>query len=76
MICCGSHLPAEPSDEVGVSIPFSCTYSGFKVLDGWITVPEEKVEQMEEFGFNIYDYWLECESAIYNELKCSASRVA
>ena len=74
--CLGNSPPKEPTGEVGVSIPFECSYAGFVVLRGWLVVPPEKVDEMEELGINIYDYWLECESAIYNRLKCSASERA
>lgn len=64
--------PPKPSDDIGVSIPFFCTYAGFLVLEGWITVPVEKVDQIEKFGIDIYEYTLDCESALYHQMKCGA----
>jgi hypothetical protein len=74
--CIGGKLPDDPDRPETYSMPFECSYSGYVVLRGWLVVDAEKVEQIEQAGVNIYDYWLECESAIYNSLKCQISEQA
>ena len=67
---CGPPMPKKPGKELGVSMPFVCTYHGFAVVRGWLVVSEEVYELAEKNNLDVLEYWLECQSSEYEQLKC------
>lgn len=54
----------------GYSRRFECTYHGFTVLKGWITVHENLEDQSDKLDL---DSPLECRSEEYDAVKCVIS---
>ncbi len=58
-------MPEKPEPH---SIAFICSFNGFRVLEGWITVSEARAEIAEDI--NLDQYWLDCDSPSLDGLKC------
>jgi len=65
IMACSS--PPRPEMPEGYSLPFTCTYSGFTILEGWLTVDSELESIADSLDLSS---GLACDSEEYKQLKC------
>ncbi len=66
LLLCSCAAP-RPDMPDGYSVPFTCSYAGFVVLRGWITVDPALEDFQDQLDLN---YGLECESPVHEKVRC------
>ncbi len=67
LLLIASCAPPRPEMPEGYSLPFNCSYSGFTVLKGWITVDPTLEDFQDQLDLT---YGLECSSEVHEKVKC------
>ena len=65
--CAAGCAPPRPEMPEGYSLPFTCTYSGFIVVEGWLTVDDRLSDYADRLDLS---QGLDCDSEEYKQLKC------
>ncbi len=67
LLLLASCAPEPPEPPEGYSERFKCTYSGFTVLKGWLTVDQDLEDVADSLDLSL---GLDCESEEYAKLSC------